>query len=145
MTAAKHAAGVYLIAVGIAVVAQFLFGPVYGGDGSQFDTWAVLNWLMAAGLLIALAVAIRDKFRLDGGPVGPSDWLRYLEVNVTYYAALGVAILFFANWIGLLWGPGSREQWNWVVWAIVDTALPLLFASVGLRVWREALAEGGGP
>ena len=143
MAAAKHAAGVYLIAVGIAVAAQYLFGSTYGGDGSQFDVWAVLNWLMAVGLLLALAVAFRDKFRLDGEADDPSDWRRYLEVNVSYYAALAVALLFFASWIDLLWGSGSREQWNWVVWAAVDTALPLLFVSVGLRLWREALAGGG--
>ena len=66
---------------------------------------------------------------------------RYLEVNLAFYITAAVSILFLHNWFSLLAnGPDSLDgnHQAWVIWAFVDTALPLLLAATGFSLWREA-------
>ena len=52
----------------------------------------------------------------------------------------GVTILFLHNWFSLLaQGPESLagNHQAWVIWAAVDTMLPLVLATTGCRIMRE--------
>ena len=77
----------------------------------------------------------REECRLDsGGPVTR----RYLEVNVVFFVTAGVTILFLHNWFSLLAFGGDSLDGNhqaWVIWAAVDTLLPLVLGVTGCRLW----------
>ena len=72
-----------------------------------------------------------------GDPVSRS----YLEANVAFYATTVVTILFLHNWFAFL-ATGDVSQGDnhipWVIWAVVDTALPITLGVTGCRLWREA-------
>ena len=50
-------------------------------------------------------------------------------------------ILFLHNWFSLLANGADSLDGNhqaWVIWAAVDTALPLVVGVTGCALWREA-------
>ena len=66
---------------------------------------------------------------------------RYLEANLSFYSTAGITILFLHNWFSLLaFGTVSQgdNHTAWVIWAVVDTAAPLIAAVTGCRLWPEA-------
>ena len=72
---------------------------------------------------------------------GGSVTRRYLDVNAAYYLTVGVTILFLHNWLSLLsQGPESLENNDpaWVIWAAVDTLVPIVLAVTGRSLWKEA-------
>ena len=143
MSGARRPAGVFLIAVGALVAVYFVVNP-FLGENTSLDVqavWSALDVLMAVGLVIALALNYADKGeagRRDEN--GQTDLRRYLSVNAVFYATAGITILFLHNWFsGLAQGPDwlDGNHSAWVIWAIVDTILPLVFVVTGLRQLRR--------
>ena len=96
---------------------------------------------MVIGLAAALIFNLSRK--MEEGARDPEAGVtrRYLEVNLAFYITAAVSILFLHNWFSLLAnGPDSLDgnHQAWVIWAFVDTALPLLLAATGFSLWREA-------
>ena len=126
----------YLMLVGLAVAVHFISVPWYhpGGD-EPYPIWEVLDWFMAAAILIALAGTFVHKRRHDAS--GGADLREHISVNTLFYATLGVGILFFWNWADLLRG-GSQD---FLVWNMIDVVLPLTLLAAGVRL-RRAAAQG---
>ena len=89
---------------------------------------------MAAAILVTLAGAFVHKRRHDAAGGGDDALREHVSVNTLFYAALAVGLLFFWNWVDLLRG---KEQ-DFLVWNMIDTALPLLLLAGGVRLWRAA-------
>ena len=141
MTKLKKPAGAYLIGVAIIVAAFFITNPLLAGLLDPAKVWAVLDILMLIGLLTALAFNYADK-RTPEERQEPGDSVsrRRLEINIAFYLTAGVTILFLHNWFSLLaQGPESLtgNHQAWVIWAVVDTMLPLLLGTTGCRIMRE--------
>ena len=143
MSGARQPAGVVLIAVGALVAVYFVVNP-FLAENTSLDVqavWAGLDVLMAIGLVIALALNYADKGeagRRDEN--GQTDLRRYLSVNAVFYMTAGIALLFLHNWFSLLAQGQDSLDGNhaaWVIWAIVDTILPLVFIVTGLRQLRR--------
>ncbi len=143
MSGARGPAGVFLIAVGALVAVYFVVNP-FLAENTSLDVqavWSALDVLMAVGLVIALALNYADKGeagRRDEN--GQTDLRRYLSVNAVFYATAAIAILFLHNWFSGLaqgqdWLDGNHSAW--VIWAIVDTILSLVFVVTGLRQLRR--------
>ena len=79
---------------GAAVAVRFIITPLYhpGGD-APFTAWHVMNWLMAALMLITLGTSYLAKRRTDTG--GTADLKGYLEANTVFYGAVGASIVYF--------------------------------------------------
>ena len=141
MTKLKKPAGAYLIGVAVIVAAFFITNPLLTGLLDPAKVWAVLDILMLIGLLTALAFNYADKRTLEEGQEpGDSVSRRRLEINIAFYLTAGVTILFLHNWFSLLaQGPESLagNHQAWVIWAVVDTMLPLLLGTTGCRIMRE--------
>ena len=141
MTKLKKPAGAYLIGVAIIVAAFFITNPLLAGLLDPAKVWAVLDILMLIGLLTALAFNYADKRTLEERQEpGDSVSRRRLEINIAFYLTAGVTILFLHNWFSLLaQGPESLtgNHQAWVIWAVVDTMLPLLLGTTGCRIMRE--------
>ena len=143
MAGLKKLGAVYLIGVAIAVAVFFVVNTFLADSIDVLDVWYVLDALMFISLVIALPYNFaRKRSECDGDP-GGAVTRRYLDVNAAYYLTVGVAILFLHNWFSLLAnGPESLDNNDaaWVIWAAVDTLLPITMAVTGRSLWKEAAA-----
>ena len=132
----KRLAGLYLAIIGAAVAVHFVLDPLIyewaEGDGTPV-VWLILDWLMALGLAIALLVTFEAKRAADAG----SDLREYLVANVQLYVAAALALLLAWNAVQIDWAAGDQTP-DSQVWVFIDVVLPLLFVTLGLRLWNES-------
>ena len=132
----KRLAGAYLAIVGAAVAVHFVLDPLIyewaEGDGTPI-VWIILDWLMALGLAIALWVTFEAKRAADAG----SDLREYLTANLGFYVAAALALLLVWNAVQIDWAAGDQTP-DGQVWVFIDVVLPLLFVTLGLRLWNES-------
>ena len=129
------AAYAFLTAAGAG--ANFVVTPLYDDGSTGYPVWSVLNWFMAAGVLLALIASLIWKIRLHQAGADGAVLKRCIEVNVTFYASLLLALWFFWNWFGDLM---SREVP--LMWAFTDPLFVLVLGAAGLRLWRDPDGAG---
>ena len=137
----RRVGAVYLVAVALAVAVFFVINQFLDDSVDVVQVWSVLDVLMVIGL--AAAIIFNFSRKMEYGKPDPQAGVtvRYLEVNVTFYVTAAVSILFLHNWFSLLANGADSLDGNhqaWVIWAFVDTALPLVLAATGFGLWREA-------
>ena len=96
---------------------------------------------MVIALALGLLFAYLGKRGVDAQQSGDGVSRAYLEVNVTFFAVAAVTVLFLHSWFSLLAGGADSLDGNhqaWVIWAVVDTALPIVLGVLGCRLWRGA-------
>ncbi len=132
----KRAIAVYLALVAVAVVGQFVAFPLYayeaGNADAANDTWLILDWFMAAGLVLMLVLTCKAKQACDAD----ADHRQWIRANVMFYLTVLVTIAFVPNWFAAAWGEGD----NGTIWHIIDTVLPVLFLVQSRRLLRPAAA-----
>ena len=122
----------YCIVLAAAVGVHFVVTPLYANGSGNFPLWAIFDWFMAAGILIALVASLIWKLELGRGEAGESGLASYIATNVLFYAALALTLLFFSNWFAsLMAAPIERS----LVWIVVDTATVAVVGAVGFRLW----------
>ncbi len=128
-------AAVYLLLAGTAVAVHFVVNQLYDPllEGDSLTVWRFLDPMMVAGLAIVMLVGFVKKGRLDpDGPVSRA----YLEANVIFYFAAALMLALLWNWFGVEFSdPLNSEP---LVWVFIDSTLPLLFVSTGVRLLRKA-------
>lgn len=133
--------GAYLVVVGVAVAVFFIFNTLLADSIEVLDIWYVLDVLMAIGLVLALVFNYQRKRGVESGEQADSVTRSYLESNALFYLTAAVTIIFFHNWFSLLANGADSLDGNhqaWVIWAFVDTLVPITFGVSGCRLWREA-------
>ena len=137
MEGLKKLAGAYLVIVAVVVAVFFIINNFLTDAIDVMTVWYVLDVLMVIGLALGLIFNYMAKREAEGAGDGPGTFRRSLEANVAFYATAGVTILFLHNWFALLAGVSleGNEQ-AWVIWAVVDTVLPLVLGATGCRLWR---------
>ena len=147
MDNARRPAGVYLIAVSLAVGVFFIISSFFEANDT-FDVqsvWSVLDVLMAVGLAIGLTLLYMDKMEERGQhAAGQGDIRRYIAINATFYVTAAIAILFLHNWLNLLANGAEALSGNTtygVIWVVVDTVLPLVLGVTGLRQLRGVAGD----
>ena len=137
----RRVGAVYLIAVAVAVAVFFIVNTFLDDTLDVVQVWYVLDVLMLIALAVAFVFNLSRKMEMGGRDPESGVTLRYVEVNVAFYLTAAVTILFLHNWFSLL-AQGSSSLDNnhqaWVIWAFVDTALPLVVGVTGCSLWREA-------
>ncbi|MYI82957.1 MAG: hypothetical protein F4056_06580 [Chloroflexi bacterium] len=132
----KRLAGLSLAIVGAAVAVHFVLDPLIyewaEGDGTPV-AWIILDWLMALGLAIALWVTFEAKRAADAG----TDLREYLIANTQFYLAAALALLLVWNAVQIDWAAGDQTP-DGQVWVVIDVLAPLLFVTLGLRLWNES-------
>ena len=141
MAAIKRLVGAYLVAVSVAVAVFFIINVFLVNAISVLAVWHVLDILMLVGLAFGLWFNYANKRTEDRRPAGDPVTRGYLEANVVFYVTAGVTIIFLHNWFAFL-AIGDVSQGDnhtaWVIWAVVDTMLPIILGITGCRLWREA-------
>ncbi len=131
----------YTMLVALLVAVKFIFGI-------DQPEWSVLNWLMAAGVIIAVGGAINCKRQLevDGGE---GDVRRLLDVNVPFYAATALLIAFAFQWSSELNDHvqatalmAGEEISIGSMWAYIDTAYIIVTGMIGVRMWNARWPTG---
>ena len=146
MAALQKFAGAYLVILAAAVAVFFIINPFLVGSLNVMSIWYALDVLMLIGLAIALVFNYSRKSAEGGRDPGEPVTRRYLEVNAAFFLTAGVAILFLHNWFSLLslgaeqslGGGSALNHQAWVIWAVVDTLLPLTLGVTGCRLWQES-------
>ena len=54
-----------------------------------------------------------------------------------FYVAAGLTLLFLWNAVQIDWAAGDQTP-DSQVWVFIDVVLPLLFVTLGLRLWNES-------
>ena len=132
---------IYLVGVSIAVAVFFIINTFLVDAINVLAVWHVLDVLMLIGLVLGMGFNYAHKQRVGGRDAGDAVTRQYLEANVTFYITTGVTILFLHNWLAFL-STGDVSQGDnhtpWVIWAVVDTVLPIILGITGCRLWRES-------
>ena len=126
--------GAYLILVGAAVAVHFFANQFYDPtiEGDSLTVWRILDPLMVIGLAAVVACAWVRKRRVDSDKGVDRA---YLEANFVFYFSAALLIALVWNWFGVQWSEPQND--NGLVWIFIDSTLPVLFVSSGLRLLRE--------
>ena len=124
----------YNVLVALAVTVKSVF------DVPQPD-WELLSWLMAPAVVISLAAAYVFKRRFDADHENAGDTVRFLDVNIHFYAAAVLFVGYGYQWSAYLndlaWGSSGLSHTG-SLWIYVDTLVIMVAAVIGLRMWKAA-------
>ena len=124
----------YNVLVALAVTVKSVF------DVPQPD-WELLSWLMAPAVVISLAAAYWFKRRFDADHDGADNIVRFLDVNVHFYAAAVLFVGYGFQWSAYLndlaWGRSGLSNTG-SLWIYVDTLVIMVIAVMGVRMWSAA-------
>ena len=138
MEGIKKLLGAYLICVAVVVAVWFIINTIFVDSFDVSDVWFVLDILMVTGLAVALVFNYDRKRREDNRSAGDSITRAYMETNVAFYLTAAVTIIFLHNWIAFLrTGIEADNHQAWVIWAFVDTLLPLVIGVTGCAMWKS--------
>ena len=131
----KKLAGAYMVLVAVAVAVFFIISALLEDSLDVLSIWYVLDVLMLIGLALALTYNYSRKTAGEGISRG------YLEANAAFFITAGVTILFLHHWLALLanggdWLDGNHQAW--VIWAVIDTMLPIVLGITGCHLWKNA-------
>ena len=143
MEGIKKLFGMYLVGLATVVAVWFIVNTFFVNTFNVSDVWFVLDILMAVGLAVALAFNFDRKRGHDNRSPGEPISRRYLEINTAFYLTAGIAVLFLHNWFAFLHGGPESLDGNhqaWVIWAMVDTMLPIVLGVTGCAMMRESSA-----
>lgn len=131
MTIAARIAAAYLVVLAVVVAVNFVATPLYhpGGD-EPYDVWSVINWFMAAGILINTAVTFRAKRVVDADE--SANLKSYLRTRVLFYLSAALLLAFFWNWFSNL---SPNHDSDGLVWVFIDIVMPLVTGVTGCRLW----------
>ncbi len=135
MQIARRIIAAFLIITAIAVAVNLAATPLYHDGSEEYPVWKILNWFMAAGVVIALAVGIARKRAIDGAE---PDTLTYLRTSAVFYGAIVLAMLFFWEWFWTL-NPDSETglavNSHMIYFPITDALYTVIALIVGRRMW----------
>ena len=102
----KRILALFLVAMAVAVALHLILTPVYHDGSPDYPVWKIMNWFMAAAVLVALIANIMRRRSLNSETTSVLD---YLRASVTYYGAIALTILFFWG-VVLDFEPRQRDR-----------------------------------
>lgn len=144
MTLLYRALAVFLVAVGFLAWALLIATPLYHDGSPEYPHWQILNYFMAAAVLIMLVKGFlmrRDRDAQEGG--SSRDPIEHLRVGIAFYGSVVLAMLFYWEWFWTL-NPesetGDAVTSHLVYFPIVDALFVVLCVLIGRRFWKEGNA-----
>ena len=104
MDVLKRILAVFLVLTAVAVALNLILTPVYHDGSPEYPVWRILNWFMAAAVLVALVVSYLRRRTLGNGE---ASTLQYVRASMVYYGAIVLTMLFF--W-GMVLDVESRQR-----------------------------------
>ena len=138
MDIVKRVLAVFLVLTAIAVVLNLMLTPVYHDGSDEYAVWKILNWFMAAAVLVALVVSFHRRRALGNTEAGT---LEYVRTSVTWYGAIVLTMLFFWEWFWTL-NPdsetGEAVTSHMVYFPLVDALFVVIALTTGRHLWDAA-------
>ena len=111
------------------------------GHVGELGVWLMIDALMALAIIIALVVNSVRKHRLRVGDPDEPVTREYLDVNVSFYATILLALWFFWNWIYSLYPENEPEtvaliHLEW--WAWIDPMTAIIAGATAAYLWRDS-------
>ena len=134
MDTIRRPLSVILGVIALAVAFHFIFSAFYP-DGVDIDmVWAILNWFMAFGVVVVLALSYVRKRNMASDSM---DVKAYIQVNVAFYSALWLAIWFFWNWFDdIALGGDPQSDLRLTFWGFIDPLFIILVGRLSVRLWK---------
>jgi cation transport ATPase len=130
----KRPLAVILGLMAIGVLLHFVFSPFYEELVDTVTIWHILNWIMAAGVIITLITTCIQK---RGVEADRGNTNTYICVSVAFYAAAILAVLFFWNWFDdLTVGEDGQSQTRRNYWVMINTLFIVLVGAVSAHLWK---------
>ena len=134
----KRILALFLVAMAVAVALHLILTPVYHDGSPDYPVWKIMNWFMAAAVLVALIANIMRRRSLNSETTGVLD---YLRASVTYYGAIALTILFFWGWFWTL-NPDSETgeaiTSHIIYFPLMDTLFTIVALSTGRHLWNTS-------
>ena len=133
----KRIAALYLLLTALAVFFNLILTPVYHAGSPDYPVWKIVNYFMAAGVVIALATSYLRR-RAAGNP--DTSTADRVWANVFCYAAIALAMLFFWGWIWTL-NPdsetGEAVTSHLIYFPLVDVLFVIVTLDAARWLWRK--------
>ncbi len=135
--------GVYLFVVGFCAWGLLIATPLYHDGSPDYPHWQILNYFMAAAVLLMLVKGFLMRRERDTQEGGSSDSIAHLRVSIAFYGTIVLSMLFYWEWFWTL-NPesetGDAVTSHLVYFPIVDALFVLLCLLIGRRFWQEGSA-----
>ena len=138
----RKISGLYVAAVAVVTGVHFIVTPLYHDGSDSYPVWEVMDYFIAAALVIMAVAAVREKmaFGRDYERGDLPVTRRYLEVHVLLYVTAGLVLLFFWNWFWTFFPEnetGYAAEIHVQMWAFFHPVFVPAAAALGLRLWRS--------
>ena len=90
--------GVYLFVVGFCAWALLMATPLYHDGSPDYPHWKILNYFMAAAVLLMLAKGFLMRRERDAQAGGSSNPIEHLRVSIAFYGTIVLSMLFYWEW-----------------------------------------------
>ncbi len=138
MEMVKRILAAFLVATAVAVALNLILTPVYHDGSPDYLSWQILNWFMAAGVLVALVVSYLRRRALGSEADGV---LEHVRVSIAFYGAIVLTMLFFWEWFWTL-NPdsetGDAVTSHLVYFPVVDALFTVVALATGLHLWNDS-------
>ena len=132
---ARRGVALYLAATAIAVALLLMLTPIFHDGSPEYPAWEVLNWFMAAGVVVIMVAAV-GSYRAFGDD--DRNTVGYLRFRLGSYGAVVLAMLFFWGWLWTL-NPesetGAAVTSHLVYFPVMDALYVVLALSTARRLW----------
>lgn len=148
MEIVKKILAVFLILTAIAAALNLILTPVYHDGSPDYPIWRILNWFMAAAVLVCLV----EAFLQSRIPANEGDGtLERVQRSALFYGAIVLTMLYFWEWFWTL-NPesetGDAVTSHVVYFPIVDALFVVISLAVGRSLWSsrvEGNSQDGAP
>ncbi len=142
MDVIKRILAVFLVAIGVVVALNLIFTPLYHDGSPDYPLWRIVNWFMAAGVLIALVVNLSRRHKLTED----ASILDYVRTSVAFYGTIVLTMLFFWEWFWTL-NPesetGDAVTSHLIYFPIMDSLFVVIALATGGHLWKAGADSEG--
>ena len=128
--------GLYLLITAVAVFLNLIATPLYHDGSPDYPVWEILNYFMALGAVVMLALTFIYKIRLD--PENTDSYTCAIAHGL-FYASVVLAMLFFWEYFWLI-NPdsetGAAVTSHLVYFPLVDAMYTVLGLIIGDQLLR---------
>lgn len=136
MDIVKRILAVFLVVIGVIVALNLILTPVYHDGSPDYPIWRIVNWFMAAGVLIALVVNLWRRRTL----AKDASILEYVRTSVAFYGTIVLTMLFFWEWLWTL-NPdsetGDAVTSHLIYFPIMDSLFVVIALATGGHLWSD--------
>ncbi len=133
----RRVVAVYLALIALAAFTLLIITPLYHDGSAEYPHWQILNYFMAVGVVVVLALGLYRRRKLGDDP----DMLEYLRTSFVFYGSIVLTMLFFWEWFWTL-DPesetGDAVTSHLIYFPMMDSLFVVLALSTARYLWNRS-------